>query len=147
MSDKDGRAASRVQLGPETGAYEIAATLVVSEPQPPPHAVFAGAVVAGEPDTLRAASPLLQPGRRGTAVPEPPTVLVVDRFGNPVAGARVTWDVSAGGGEVSGDGITDVSGRSSVVWTLGNGVGMQKLAARIEGTHGSPVSFSAAVLF
>lgn len=147
VSDGDGRAVSHVVLGPETGAYEIQATLVVSQPQPPPHAVFEGAVVAGDPDTLRAATPLLQPGRRREPVPEPPTVVVVDRFGNPVAGAPVSWDVTAGGGEVSGGLTADAGGRATVTWTLGNGVGVQKLVARVGGARGSPVTFTAAVLF
>ena len=147
VSDEDGRAASRVVLGTETGAYEIQATLVVSEPQPPPHAVFEGSAVAGEPDTLRAASPIFQPGRRSEPVPESPSVVVVDRFGNPVAGAPVRWDVTAGGGEVSGDAVADADGRVTVTWTLGGGVGAQKLAASVDGAHGSPVTFTAAVLF
>jgi hypothetical protein len=64
-------------------------------------ALFEANAVAGEPDTVRAVSPVRQPGRLGRPVPEDPTVLVVDRFGNPVGGADVEWTVTAGGGAVS----------------------------------------------
>jgi hypothetical protein len=147
VSGSDGRAEAHVVLGPEAGPYEIEATLVVSEPQPPPSAVFAGSAIAGAPDTLRAESPQNQPGRRGEVVPEPPTVAVLDRFGNPVPGAGVHWQVTAGGGEVSGGTTTDAEGLATATWTLGNGVGFQKLSARVDGAHGSPVVFHAVVLF
>ena len=146
VTGDDGRAAARVTLGTELGAYEIEARLVVAETEPPT-AVFEGSAVAGDPDTLRAVGPLLQPGRRGEPVEEPPTVVVVDRFGNPVAGAPVAWDVTAGGGEVSGGTTADGEGRATAIWTLGNGAGFQKLEATVDGATGSPVSFSAVVLF
>ena len=103
--------------------------------------------MAGAPDTLRATAPLTQPGRRGGQVPEAPAVLVLDRFGNRVPGATVRWNVTAGGGEVSGGETTDADGGATALWTLGNGVGAQKLTATVEGAHGSPVTFTAFVLF
>jgi hypothetical protein len=147
FTGEDGRAAAHVVLGTETGAYEIEARLVVAESQPPPTAVFVGSAVAGAPDTLRAASPLIQPGRRGEPVPDSPTVVVLDRFGNPVAGAGVQWEVTAGGGQVSGGATADAQGRATATWTLGDGVGVQKLMAQVEGAHGSPITFTAGVLF
>lgn len=147
VTGDDGRAAAQVVLGPEPGAYEITATLVVGEPQPPPTALFEGSAVAGEPDTVRADSPLTQPGRRGEVVAEPPTVVVLDRFGNPVAGADIAWEVTAGEGEVSGGATADAEGRATAIWTLGTRAGVQKLAARVEGAHGSPLTFTAVVLF
>jgi hypothetical protein len=147
VTGDDGRAVAHVVLPPEIGAYQIEATLVVSDPQPPPTAVFDAAAVAGEPDTLRAASPLTQPGRRDHPVTEAPTVVVLDRFGNPVAGAPVEWEVTAGGGEVTGGTVAGTDGRATATWTLGEGVGVQKLVARVEGAHGSPVAFTAVVLF
>jgi adhesin/invasin len=144
-TDDDGRAATRVTLGSDIGPYEIVATLVVVDP--PPAAVFAGAAVAGRPDTVRAAAPLLQSGRRGDPVTDAPTVVLVDRFGNPVAGAEVSWQVTAGGGEVTGGTTADDAGRATATWTLGSGVGIQKLQASVDGATGSPIVFSAAVLF
>ena len=145
FTGEDGRAATRVVLGPEMGPYEIEATLVVADSQPT--AVFEGAVVAGAPDTLRALSPVNQPGRRKEVVEDPPTVVVLDRFGNPVAGAEVAWEVTAGGGEVSGETTADANGTATATWTLGDMRGAQKLVARVEGAHGSPVTFLALVLF
>jgi hypothetical protein len=143
---EDGRAAAQLVLGPETGPYEVVARLVVAASEAPT-AVFQGSVIAGSPDTVRATTPLVQPGRRGDEVSEAPTVVVLDRFGNPVPGAAVRWSVTAGGGSVSGGETTDAEGRASASWTLGNGVGAQKLTAAVEGAHGSPVTFTAFVLF
>ena len=73
---------------------------------------------------------------------------MVDRFGNPVAGADVRWDVEAGGGQVSSEHVlTQADGTSSVSWTLGGGFGLQRVTAEVGGAHGSPVAFTAAVLF
>ena len=146
LTGEDGRAAAQLVLGPDTGPYEVVAQLVVPASEAPT-AVFQGSVVAGAPDTLRATAPLTQPGRRGGEVPESPAVLVLDRFGNAVAGAAVRWSVTAGGGEASGGETTDADGRASATWTLGNGVGAQKLTAIVDGAHGSPVTFTAFVLF
>jgi hypothetical protein len=110
--------------------------------------VFEASAVAGEPDSVRAISPVSQPGRIGRPTPEDPTVLVVDRFGNPVGGAEVNWDVTTGRGSVSSpQTVTGADGKATVTWTLGPSIGVQKLTARVEGAHGSPVMFTATVLF
>jgi hypothetical protein len=145
FTGEDGRAATQVVLGPEMGAYEIEAALVVADPAPT--AAFQGAAVAGAPDTLRSLSPVNQPGRREEVVEDAPAVVVLDRFGNPVAGAEVEWEVTAGGGEVSGATTTDANGRATVTWTLGDAGGAHKLVARVEGARGSPLTFLAQVLF
>jgi len=147
LTDDAGRATTHLVLGPEMGSYEISATLVVPEPESPPAAVFAGSAVAGLPDTLRALSPVTQPGKRQEVVEDAPTVIVLDRFGNPVAGTGVEWEVTAGGGQVSGGTTTDTDGRAAVTWTLGDTRGAHKLVARVLGAHGSPVNFQALVLF
>jgi hypothetical protein len=111
-------------------------------------ALFEASAVAGEPDTVRAAGPVSQPGRIGQPTPEDPTVLVLDRFGNPVGGAEVDWEVTAGGGTVSSpQTATGTDGTATVTWTLGLSIGVQKLTARVDGAHGSPVMFTATVLF
>ena len=143
----DGRATTHVVLGPEMGSYAITATLVVPDPEPRPTAVFDGSAIAGAPDTLRALSPVNQPGKREEIVEDAPTVVVLDRFGNPVAGAGVEWEVTAGGGQVSGGTTTDADGRAAATWTLGDSRGAQKLVARVQGANGSPLNFLALVLF
>jgi hypothetical protein len=148
VTGPDGRAVAHWVLGTEPGPHEVEARLVVSEPVPPPMAVFEASAVAGEPDTVRAASPVSQPGRIGQPVAEDPTVLVLDRFGNPVGGAEVDWEVTTGRGSVSSpQTVTGADGKATVTWTLGLGIGVQKLTARVEGAHGSPVTFTATVLF
>jgi hypothetical protein len=74
---------------------------------------------------------------------------VVDRYGNPVPNASVAWQVTAGQGEVGGSPITptDADGKASVAWTLGDRIGVQKLTATIGSVTGSPISFTATVLF
>ena len=148
VTGPDGRAVARWVLGSETGSYEVEARLVVSEPAPPPTAVFEASAVAGEPDTVRAVSPVSQPGWIGQPTPEDPTVVVLDLFGNPVAGAGVEWNVTTGRGSVSSpQTATGTDGRATVTWTLGLSVGVQKLTARVDGINGSPVTFTATVLF
>lgn len=97
--------------------------------------------------SVRAASPVSQPGQRGEPVSEPPTVVVLDGSGRPVSDKAVQWRVTAGGGEVIGQTTTDAAGRSSTEWTLGNGAGVQKVVAAVDGADGSPTTFTAAVLF
>jgi hypothetical protein len=99
------------------------------------------------PDTLRALSPVNQPGRREEEVEDAPTVIVLDRFGNPVAGAEVEWEVTTGGGQVTGAAPADPNGQATATWVLGDARGAQKLVARVEGAHGSPLTFLALVLF
>ena len=148
VTGPDGRAVARWVLGSETGPHEVEARLVVTEPAPPPMAVFEASAVAGDPDTVRAVGPVSQPGWIGQPTPDDPAVLVVDQFGNPVGGAEVNWDVTAGRGSVSSPRTaTGTDGRTTVTWTLGLSVGVQKLTARVEGAHGSPVTFTATVLF
>lgn len=57
----------------------------------------------------------------GDPVESAPAVVVQDEYGNPVAGARVTFQVTSGGGSISGGAINaDVTGRAAVGgWTLG----------------------------
>jgi hypothetical protein len=43
--------------------------------------------------------------------------------------------------------VTDADGRSGVIWTLGNRIGVQQVTAEVHDLIGSPVTFSATVLF
>jgi plastocyanin len=86
-----------------------------------------------------------QSASRGTPVAEPPSVLVEDNFGNPVAGVTVTFAVESGGGSVTdpvqatGDnGAAFVGG-----WTLGPDLGDNTLTATSDDLAGSPVTFTA----
>src|SRR5207249_2460812 len=81
----------------------------------------------------------------GTAGPVPPSVIVRDAPGNPVAGVSVTFAVAPGNGSVTGaNQTTNASGVATVTsWTLGTTVGTNTLRATSQGLNGSPVIFTA----
>lgn len=148
VTDDKGHALTHWVLGTVPGAYAAEARVIAGDAVVAPATLQASAT-AGAPDTVRAGSSTLQGGTRGEPVGDPPVVIVVDRFGNPVANAEVKWKVEEGNGEVSPDkdAVTDESGRSTVTWTLGNRIGVQQLNAEVRDVSGSPVGFRAAVPF
>ena len=147
VTNSAGEALARWVLGPEPGSHSVVARLV-TEVVEAPAATFEASATAAGPDTLRALSPLFQPGRRGETLPDPLVVIVLDRFGNPVPDVEVAWQETAGDGEVSAnETLTGADGTASVLWTLGGRIGVQKVTASVPGVTGSPVTFSATVLF
>ena len=142
-----GQAVGRWILGTQPGSYTVRARMADVEGESPV-TEFTALAKAGAPDTLSPRSPLSQPGRKGREVNTPPGVRVVDRFGNPVAGVAVAWTVVTGKGAVS-ESITQsgADGTTTVTWTLGERAGVQKLTAAIGPVNGSPVTFTATVLF
>jgi hypothetical protein len=147
LTNAQGEATAVWILGTTPGERAAAASVVVTGDSSRVVTFQATGVAAG-PDTLRAVSPLVQPGRRNEPPANAPVVVAVDRFGNPVGGVSVRWEVSAGGGVLS-DSVTSTAadGTATVTWTLGDQIGVQKVNARLDGANGSPVTFSAAVLF
>jgi adhesin/invasin len=103
------------------------------------------AITAGAAATIAAASTTSQSATVGTAVATPPSVLVTDQSGNPVAGVAVTFAVAGGGGSLTGgNAVTDASGLATVgSWTLGTTAGANSLTATSAGLAGSPVTFNA----
>lgn len=147
VTDSKGEALTRWVLGTAPGTYTGEAR-IVADADPVPTVTLTAAAHAGDPDTLRAVGPTVQPGRRGQPLSDPLVVVAVDRFGNPVEGAQVEWKTSNGGGDLSAEtGATGADGTSSVTWTLGNRIGVQKATASVQGAKGSPVTFTATVLF
>lgn len=144
-----GQATANWVLGPEPGPQTVVARLVVGDAEPQTEEFTAEARPAA-PDTLSAKSPTSQPGRRGQKVGTQPVIQVVDRFGNPVPEVPVAWQVTIGEGRVS-EAITRTNseGTTTVDWTLGNRVGVQRLTATVGPgpITGSPLSFTATVLF
>jgi hypothetical protein len=145
-TDTEGKAVAHWTLGTAPGDHLVVARLVGDETATQV-AEFRAAAKAGAPDTLSPASVLSQPGRRGQPVATPPVVRVVDRYGNPVPDVSVAWQVTAGQGEIGAPTVTDADGKATVAWTLGNRIGVQKLTAAIGSAIGSPVTFTATVLF
>jgi hypothetical protein len=148
VTDAQGQARTRWVLGTAVGVYTAEARLVPDGESALPTASLQATADPGDPDTVRAVGPTVQPGHRGEALPEALAVLTVDRFGNPVAGAEVKWEASSGNGALSAETtLTGSDGTTSVIWTLGNRVGVQRATAKVEHASGSPVTFMATVLF
>jgi hypothetical protein len=149
LTNSQGQAETHWLLGTAVGIYTAEARLVPDgEPALPVAPLLQATADSDDPDTVRATSSTIQHGQRGEPLPEPLAVLTVDRFGNPVAGAEVRWETSSGNGEVSAETtVTGPDGTTSVIWTLGNRVGVQWATATVEHADGSPVTFTATVLF
>jgi hypothetical protein len=146
-TNSDGEAVAMWTLGTVPGTYTATAQLVGAGGEDQV-TQFQAIAIAGAPDTLAAQSPLAQPGLRNQPVSTPPQVRVVDRFGNAIPGVPVSWQVISGGGQVSSPiTATDERGLASVEWDLGNQRGVHKLTAAIDKATGSPVTFTATVLF
>jgi hypothetical protein len=70
-----------------------------------------------------------------------PVVVVADATGKSLAGAPVTYEVTAGGGSVAaGTVMADAHGRAAAAWTLGPSVGTNTVVARSPSGHS--ISFS-----
>src|SRR6185437_7696828 len=86
-----------------------------------------------------------QQASRSSPVAEPPSVLVEDNLGNPVADVTVTFAVASGGGSVTDPVQTTGENGAAFVggWTLGPSVGVNTLTASADGLVGSPATFTA----
>lgn len=101
--------------------------------------------MAGIPTTVRALSATSQSAPAGSAVGEPPSVIVEDVDGFPVPGFTVTLAVTGGGGSVSPASLqTDINGIATATqWILGATPGANTATATASGLAGSPKQFSA----
>lgn len=81
---------------------------------------------------------------RGTPLPTPLKVQVLSD-GEPLEGARVSWEPSSGSILLTA-GRTDTGGISSVIWILGSVPGPMTLTATVEGLESAPVVFQATAL-
>ena len=129
--------------GPDANTLQATSTGLSGSP-----VSFTATGTAGSATTIAAHAGDGQSAAVGTAVSTPPSVLVTDAYGNPVAGVSVTFAVTAGGGALTGPATvtTDASGIATVGgWTLGPAAGpdANTLQATSTGLSGSPVSFTA----
>jgi hypothetical protein len=152
VTDGDGEVLGQWVLGRVSGVYTAEARVLPVEGEAPgiklPVAQFTASARAGPPDTLRAVSKTTQVGDRGEPVDEAPVVRVVDRYGNPIEGVAVHWEVVEGEAQVSSaTTTTGTDGRTSVTWIL-NSRGGHRLEAHVDGkVNGSPTAFIAFVSY
>ena len=123
-------------LGSSVGANQLMAKTPGLTP-----ITFSASATAGLPASIVAeAGTTPQTGVVGTAVPVPPSVVVKDALGNPVAGVSVVFS-GAAGSVVPSAVVTDANGRASATWTLGTISGAQTISAQTSTL--APVKFSA----
>ncbi len=117
LGTKAGRQRARVQVG---NARTLPPTLALAAAQP-------GRAVA-----VRASGGDRQSGAVGRALAQPLVLRVLDRYGNPVAGAGLRLLPAAGR---PGDSTlsTDSTGRAKTTWTLGRTAGLQRMTVRLAG--------------
>jgi len=99
----------------------------------------------GPAANIAAASTINQSGVIGQAVGSRPSVRVTDAGGIAVPGVTVTFQVTGGGGSLTGGTQTTNSNGVATVgsWTLGGSVGQNTMTATAAGLNGSPVTFTA----
>ena len=128
-TDGSGRAATTWTLGASVGANTVQA-IVSGVGQ----AEFSATATAGAPDEIRIVSGNEQTGEAGSRLDQSLVVQVLDAGDRPVPGAAVRWSVESGGGSVApGTATTGADGRASTVWTLGPGLGTQRVQASTTG--------------
>jgi hypothetical protein len=136
FSDSGGRfSLTGWEVGPGTGSHAVELSV-------PGLAPIEVEVIAGPAAATRFA--VIQghglAGIPGADLPVPPTVRLLDRFGNPVPGRPVHFVVVSGGGRVEGGStVTDGDGWASAdLWQLGPEPGTQSLEARLGNGDGVP---------
>src|SRR5205085_2425130 len=107
---------------------------------------FTATGTAGAAATMEANSATSQSATACTADSAPPSVIVKDANGNPVAQVAVTFAVAPGNGTITGASqTTNASGVATVgSWTLNATAGPNTLTATSGSLSGSPVTFTAA---
>ena len=108
---------------------------------------FKISATAGAATKLIYASGDNKTGKAGRQLTTPFVVRVTDSANNPVYGYPVDFNVSSGGGSISGQPSarvnTDKSGYASVYYRLGTTAGTNTVTATATGLSGSPVTFTA----
>ena len=147
----NGRAATTLTLGSESGTNAVAATVAGLEP------VTFTATAAETPHSLTKVSGNGQGGPASTQLAAPFVVSVLDQDGSPLAGAVVTFSATVGGGMLSSTtdanpctvgastssitATTDANGQAATRLTLGSEPGTNTVAATVAGLE--PVTFTA----
>ena len=137
-TDADGRAATRLTLGSDPGTNTVEATVEGLEPE----TFTATAAEQAIPHSLEKVCGDDQEGTAITQLTEPFVVLVSDEDGAAIAGAGVSFAVTAGEGILSATtDTTDANGRAATRLTLGSDPGTNTVEATVEGLES--VTFTA----
>src|SRR5207249_864988 len=143
MSDASGIATvGSWTLGTTAGSNTLTAASGTLSGSP---VTFTATGTAGAAATIAANSPTSQTAGAGTAVASPPSVIVKDANGNPVAQVAVTFAVAPGNGTITGASqTTNASGVATVgSWTLSATAGRNARKGASNGVSGSPGTFKA----
>lgn len=113
-------------LGPASGPNTLIASVTGL-----PSVTFTATATGGTAVSMQPISQVTQSGTAGTQAASPPSVVVRDAQGNPVQGVTVTFNVTAGGGSLTGPSpITDINGIATVgSWTFGPAAGPNTVVA------------------
>ena len=143
VTDQEGMARRRVQLGPQAGSITIQAYFsfqgqLYSTP-------FTLQSRSGPAATMREISGNGQGnGQPGVPLSQPFVVGLYDAFNNPTPGSPVTFTVQSGGGTLSpNNGLvsTNAQGQASVTLTPGGTAARQIVHAQANNVSGSPLPF------
>lgn len=134
-SDEEGRVPVTCTLPEQSGPFAI--DVAIPE-QPGPATRIELNVAPAEPAKAQAEGNN-QAAVAGMRLPLPLGVRVMDRFGNPVSGVEVTFEVTQGAGRLeSGDGThrstTGADGRAATAFVLAAEAGQNSVKAVIEGS-------------
>lgn len=142
-TDNNGNASTRWRLGSGAGTQRVTASV----PGVSAAATFTATATAGAPAIVAVNGGDNQTAAAGATVATAPSVIVRDRFNNPVNGVTVFFSVVAGGGEVSAAGATtNPQGIATAgSWRLGPSAGANRLSALVlaSGVTANPVTFTA----
>lgn len=139
-SSSSGLASVTWTLGTALGANKVVAILqgnyVLDS------AVFNATATTGAANVFTVVSGNQQTAAVTTALSQPLVVNVMDQFGHPKSGAKVTWTAGLNSGSIRATvDTTDATGNASATWTLGTFAVTQSATASVTGL--SPIGFTA----
>jgi hypothetical protein len=125
-TDANGTATANWILGGTLGDQTATATVSSLTPL-----AITATATTGPPAALLPVAGVSQFGVVARPVNQKPRVRLTDAFGNPIAGTQIRFEVTAGGGTVSGDlQVTDAGGHAELgSWTLGPLAGINRVLA------------------
>lgn len=123
MTDAQGLARAALTLGTTAGTISVTARTAPLATLVP----FTARATSGAAYRMSAQSGFTQSGTPGRTLTNPIVAAITDRYGNPVAGYAVQFEVVSGGGNMNGARaqvvVSDAAGTASAFWTLGRYLG------------------------